>query len=97
MDSPFRWGILGTASIADRFVAGVKSAGGSAGEVRAMAGRIPDKTHRRAEALGIPLVFDGYARLLAQDTERPSARKVDDYRALLEAGVRVKAASEAHL
>lgn len=31
------------------------------------------------------LALRGYARLLAQDTERPSARKVEDYRALLEA------------
>ena len=57
-----RWGILGTASIADKIVNGIKKAG--CGTVTAIASRDAAKARQWASKRNIPLSFGSYEALL---------------------------------
>lgn len=58
--SPFRWGILGTGPVAQKFAIGLRSLGGAA-EATVVASRQPANAQRAAAALGIPRVAASYA------------------------------------
>jgi predicted dehydrogenase len=60
-----RWGILGTAGIADALIGGVREAG--AGSVVAVASRDLDRARRWAEARGVPCAFGSYDELLRSE------------------------------
>jgi len=57
-----RWGIVGTASIADRIVSAIRDAG--AGVVAAVASRNGSRARAWAAARGIPAALEGYEALL---------------------------------
>jgi predicted dehydrogenase len=62
MHTPPRWGILGTAEIAEQIIRGVREGGVS--EVRAVASREIGRAREWARRHGIPLAFGSYDELL---------------------------------
>ncbi|MBM4370460.1 MAG: Gfo/Idh/MocA family oxidoreductase [Deltaproteobacteria bacterium] len=60
--SGLRWGVLGTAAVADTFLAAVRAEG--SGEVRAVASRSRDRAEAWASARGVPLAYGSHELLL---------------------------------
>ena len=63
---PIRYGIVSTASIVPRFVAGVQAS--QTGEVVAIASRSLSKAQEVATTLGIPKAYGSYEELYADPT-----------------------------
>ena len=59
---PLRWGVLGTAGIAESFVRGVRM--GDAGTIHAVASRDLSRARAWAERFAVPLAFGSYDELL---------------------------------
>jgi D-xylose 1-dehydrogenase (NADP+, D-xylono-1,5-lactone-forming) len=64
-DEPVRWGVLSTARINDKFLAGAQTAGGA--EVLAVASRDGERARAYARERGIPRAYASYEQLLGDD------------------------------